>query len=239
MDNFQSIGLLVTEARNLLDSIKGGAIRAMQNQFDALKAQFTDKLGAVSSELNVFVQQQKANVNTIFTDPDNRYSRQDFEKFTVGGDWDTFYPVFIPLQNGRLNEVQLYRPDVYENNDALGLGVTGTFSLLFRGIAGRWGQSAPILSVDFHHHSHYQFVANVVNDTRLHGVFVWLRGGGVSYYLANDSLLKPLVVKASIGSGFVEGAIYEAGYSDDKYGVFMPTKDIDANLPVNTILGAK
>ena len=34
MSDFTAIGQLVTEARNLLDSIKGGAIRTMQTTFD-------------------------------------------------------------------------------------------------------------------------------------------------------------------------------------------------------------
>ncbi|MCZ8497666.1 hypothetical protein O9929_01435 [Vibrio lentus] len=35
---------LVTEARNLLDSIKGGAIRTMQNSFDTAMSGFTHTL---------------------------------------------------------------------------------------------------------------------------------------------------------------------------------------------------
>ncbi|MFS1977175.1 hypothetical protein [Vibrio splendidus] len=60
MSDFTAIGQLVTEARNLLDSIKGGAIRTMQTQFDALinaKKVLLDKFvsdqyGRVSSVLN-------------------------------------------------------------------------------------------------------------------------------------------------------------------------------------------
>ncbi|WP_154124798.1 phage tail protein [Grimontia hollisae] len=43
MSNFDALGQLVTEARNLLDSIKGGAIRTMQNSFDSL-------LGTINGE---------------------------------------------------------------------------------------------------------------------------------------------------------------------------------------------
>ncbi|EGU43289.1 hypothetical protein [Vibrio splendidus] len=60
MSDFTAIGQLVNEARNLLDSIKGGAIRVMQTQFDALiKAKkvtldkfVSDQYGRVSSVLN-------------------------------------------------------------------------------------------------------------------------------------------------------------------------------------------
>jgi hypothetical protein len=41
MDNFQAIGQLVIKAQDLLDSIKGGAIRQMENAVDALKQTFT------------------------------------------------------------------------------------------------------------------------------------------------------------------------------------------------------
>lgn len=51
MDNFQAIGGLVTEARNLLDSIKGGAIRAMQNQFEALKQVFDENGNAAIQKI--------------------------------------------------------------------------------------------------------------------------------------------------------------------------------------------
>lgn len=39
--NFAAIGGLVTECRNLLDTIKGGAIRVMETQFEALKQAFS------------------------------------------------------------------------------------------------------------------------------------------------------------------------------------------------------
>ncbi|MEG3220235.1 hypothetical protein PD716_06300 [Vibrio gigantis] len=50
MSDFTAIGQLLTEARNLLDSIKGGAIRTMQTQFDALKQTFaTDTQQALTN----------------------------------------------------------------------------------------------------------------------------------------------------------------------------------------------
>ncbi|EDK27751.1 hypothetical protein VSWAT3_00673 [Vibrionales bacterium SWAT-3] len=55
MSDFTAIGQLVTEARNLLDSIKGGAIRTMQTQFDALKASvqstFNSKLAGFDAQV--------------------------------------------------------------------------------------------------------------------------------------------------------------------------------------------
>lgn len=53
--NFTAIGLLVTETRKLLDSIKGGAIRTMQTQFDALKlsiqSTFNSKLAGFDAQV--------------------------------------------------------------------------------------------------------------------------------------------------------------------------------------------
>ncbi|MFA0643736.1 hypothetical protein AB4605_21125 [Vibrio cyclitrophicus] len=44
MSDFTAIGQLVTEARNLLDSIKGGAIRTMQTTFDNLLSSFDSRM---------------------------------------------------------------------------------------------------------------------------------------------------------------------------------------------------
>ncbi|EFP97435.1 hypothetical protein [Vibrio caribbeanicus] len=70
MSDFTAIGQMVTEARNLLDSIKGGAIRTMQTQFDALKQTFsTDTQQALSNFQNVsnakIAQQDQALKNAV------------------------------------------------------------------------------------------------------------------------------------------------------------------------------
>ncbi|MFH4603895.1 hypothetical protein [Vibrio diabolicus] len=101
MSDFTAIGQLVTEARNLLDSIKGGAIRTMQTQFDGLKQQLTDKLDAVTPELTSFINQQKVNVNSIFSEPDKRYQvlHTQSKKVVVGGTVNKWYPVVISINN--------------------------------------------------------------------------------------------------------------------------------------------
>lgn len=58
MSDFTAIGQLVTEARNLLDSIKGGAIRTMQTQFDAL-------INAKKVLLDKFVSDQYGRVSSV------------------------------------------------------------------------------------------------------------------------------------------------------------------------------
>ncbi|WP_192890788.1 hypothetical protein [Vibrio bathopelagicus] len=55
MSDFTAIGQLVTEARNLLDSIKGGAIRTMQTQFDSKITSFVNVFdGKVAGFTNSF-----------------------------------------------------------------------------------------------------------------------------------------------------------------------------------------
>ncbi|MEZ9422170.1 hypothetical protein AB4186_01730 [Vibrio lentus] len=61
MSDFTAIGQLVTEARNLLDSIKGGAIRTMQTQFDAL-------VNAKKVVLDKFVSDQYGRVSSVLND---------------------------------------------------------------------------------------------------------------------------------------------------------------------------
>ncbi|ARC91234.1 hypothetical protein B6A42_02440 [Vibrio coralliilyticus] len=54
--NFAAIGQLVTEGRNLLDAIKGGAISAMQTQFDRQveeqERDFAEKVASYESRVN-------------------------------------------------------------------------------------------------------------------------------------------------------------------------------------------
>ncbi|EGR4675170.1 phage tail protein [Vibrio parahaemolyticus] len=50
--NFTAIGQLVTEARNLLDSIKGGAIRKMEAAFDALKLSIANEWNGIKTKMN-------------------------------------------------------------------------------------------------------------------------------------------------------------------------------------------
>ncbi|CAK1818069.1 Phage tail protein [Vibrio crassostreae] len=52
MSDFTAIGQLVTEARNLLDSIKGGAIRAMETAFASLIANVNSEWAAKKSQVD-------------------------------------------------------------------------------------------------------------------------------------------------------------------------------------------
>lgn len=63
--SFESIGELVTEARNLLDTIKGGAIRTMQTQFDALKVSFQSFMTTSQQTFDSFVTAQRGRVDAV------------------------------------------------------------------------------------------------------------------------------------------------------------------------------
>ncbi|MEZ8382261.1 hypothetical protein AB6C98_00860 [Vibrio splendidus] len=69
MSDFTAIGQLVTEARNLLDSIKGGAIRTMQNSFDSAMSGFTrtfnSKLSGYQGQMNTVTKAVMEVVNGV------------------------------------------------------------------------------------------------------------------------------------------------------------------------------
>lgn len=80
MSDFTAIGQLVTEARNLLDSIKGGAIRTMQTQFDALIVSITNKFNGklvdYQSQVSAITKPSKAVIASsmdlvVYVDPVN------------------------------------------------------------------------------------------------------------------------------------------------------------------------
>jgi hypothetical protein len=195
MDNFQAIGQLVIKAQDLLDSIKGGAIRVMQTQFDALKVQFTDKLGSVSSELNAFVNQQKANVNTIFSEPDMRYQVLHTQKqaVAIGGSRDTWYPVVIHVPSVMTN-LSVSR---HTHDDRAIYGVwNGALSLDLRVCARNFGGVNSVVMVDRYQagrksegrvlpDSDIPFVGRVDSGVGPNHVVIWLRGE-TTYQLACD-----------------------------------------------------
>lgn len=80
MSDFTAIGQLVNEARNLLDSIKGGAIRTMQTQFDALiqtlTARFNGKLTDYQNQVSAITKPSVAVIKAamsqrLYLDPNH------------------------------------------------------------------------------------------------------------------------------------------------------------------------
>jgi len=176
MDNFQAIGQLVIKAQDLLDSIKGGAIRVMQEQFDALKVQFTDKLNSVGSELTVFKNQQQSNVNSIFTDPDKRYQTQlvndeNVTRFDLAHlDQNKFY--CIAFHHAEMLDVRVRR---YVADAGAAVGVLDYYVQL-----QNWSGGGDFNFIkQFHHffNGGNQFVGKIQSTVSPYYSGIWLRGG--------------------------------------------------------------
>ncbi len=173
MSDFTAIGQYVTEAKMLLDSIKGGAIRTMQTQFDALKQTITtdgakvvsdvdslgrDKLQQLDSELARI----KQSVDIQALGGQGRYVTE----ITVNGDKDTFYPVIFQMVNDGETEIQIYRHYAWNNKNSADAGdfdtthVAGALVVL-RGQAYPWEGNANFLRTVVNYQRYRQSVANV------------------------------------------------------------------------------
>lgn len=229
MSDFTAIGQLVTEARNLLDSIKGGAIRTMQTQFDALKVAFSDKTEELTQSMTDFVYQQKSKVNEIFADPDSRYASVSGQTIKVGGSWDKFYPVCIRGESGFMRTLQITRGYVYADKGKInGLdpdATPGYMMFVVRFVMSIYGHNVPMTSIDV---NNGHFVGKVENNNKASTLIVWLRGGGVTYNLFMDRGLQPLPTFQDLRP--LEGqGIYEQGFTAWERD-FLPISEVDPNL---------
>ena len=220
MDNFQAIGQLVIKAQDLLDSIKGGAIRVMQEQFDALKVQFSDKLSAVNTELAAFTVQQKAQVNTVFSDPDSRYQKITPIDFKIEGDTDKFYPVVFGCTDvNRLVDIHIGRFIHSDNAN------TGAMYAKFVASSYSWGARSSTMILDV--------LKTLISDSQIaygdgfiadyrgskqhpDGVIVWLRGGYSYQFWSEGSVLNGVSATTSktelVSNG--EAKVYLNGYEN-------------------------
>ncbi|CAK2464917.1 conserved hypothetical protein [Vibrio crassostreae] len=175
MSDFTAIGQLVTEARNLLDSIKGGAIRTMQTQFDALKVQLNDVINGANGRLNTFITQQQQNVSTIFAEPDKRYkvNLSNVENKTVLDlshlDGDKFY--CVRFDRPIMLDVRIKR---YVHQDEPGGGILEYFVQLQNFSNGGDFHFAKQLH---HRYTKREFVGKVLAASTPYTSGIWLRGG--------------------------------------------------------------
>ena len=95
MDNFQAIGQLVIKAQDLLDSIKAGAIRAMQTEFEALKSSFQSFMNLSQQTFDNFVTTQRGRVAAVLEHFDNStsYMHSYHSGFPVAADGDGNYHI--------------------------------------------------------------------------------------------------------------------------------------------------
>lgn len=195
MSDFAKISELVTQGQQLLDSIKGGAIRTMQTQFDALKQQFTDKLSSVNTELAQFVSQQKTNVSSIFNEPDNRYQvlHTQSHDVVVTGTRNMWYPVVIAIPNA-MTSLSISRY-THTDSDTFGLwngalaldmrvcgrnaGGINSAALVERYQVAKKSLSRILPDADI------PFVGRISHQVGPNHVVVWLRGE-TTYKLACD-----------------------------------------------------
>lgn len=172
MSDFTAIGQLVNEARNLLDSIKGGAIRTMQTQFDALKQTITtdgakvvsdvDSLGRNKlQQLDSELARVKQSVDINALGGEARYVTE----ITVNGDKDTFYPVYFAMPSGE-TEIQIFRNYTWNNkgssepSDFDSATVAGVVVVL-RGNSTPWSGNGAYLRTLVNVQTYRQTVANI------------------------------------------------------------------------------
>jgi hypothetical protein len=174
MDNFQAIGQLVIKAQDLLDSIKGGAIRVMQTQFDTLKQTITSDGAAIVAnvdtlgrnklqQLDTELAKVKQSVDINSLSGEARYVTE----ITVNGDKDTFYPVFFTMPSGGETEIQICRSYSWNNtssgaqaSDFNATHVSGVLVVL-RGQASPWSGNGNYLRTLVNKQRYRQSVANI------------------------------------------------------------------------------
>jgi len=173
MDNFQAIGQLVIKAQDLLDSIKGGAIRVMQTQFDVLKQTITSDGAAVITnvdtlgrnklqQLDTELAKVKQGVDINALGGEGRYVTE----FTVNGDKDTFYPVVFRMPEGSETEIQIFRHYSWNNNGSsepsdFNVSHVASALVVLRGQATPWNGDANYLRTLVNFQRYRECVANI------------------------------------------------------------------------------
>ncbi|EMI7313543.1 hypothetical protein ABVY39_004846 [Vibrio parahaemolyticus] len=106
MSDFAKISELVTQGQQLLDSIKGGAIRTMQTQFDALK-------NTINAEWNSIKNKVNSDVNTAIAKVDDfsdsfHYIGSFFHKVKAQnwvGDYTHFNYILVHIEPNETEDV--------------------------------------------------------------------------------------------------------------------------------------
>lgn len=231
--SYQNLGEVITSVQELINAVRGGTITLIQNQFTTIKSEFEN----IKTTFNTLKSEQVAHLNGLADSLSNRFVPVRDQTFTVGGDWNTFYPVFIPAHSARLNSFQITRNSIYENKGEIN-GLTpdvtpGSCSLLIQFIAGNWGHAAAMRKVVLNSHNLNQFVAQISNNSKLGGMFVWLRGGGVTYrYIGDYRQISEINTDTLHTADNLPYSIYLGGIQN-KYGSYMPVTEI--TLPTQAL----
>lgn len=172
-NDFTAIGQMVTESRKLLDSIKGGTIRTMKTQFDALKQTITangakvvsdvDSLGRNKlQQLDSELARVKQTIDINALSGEGRYVTE----ITVNGDKDTFYPVVFSMPIGSETEIQIFRAYNWNGKSASNPGdydsnSVGGALVVLRGQSNPWGGDANYLRTLLNYQRYRQTVSNI------------------------------------------------------------------------------
>lgn len=144
------------------------------------------------SEIDQRVAKAETEFDQFVTTADERYKTHMSLRIRVGGEWGKLYPVRINLRGGPVNTFNLYRPNLFENKGQInGLDPNtnpGTFTAALFGIGDAWGHRTPFYAFDSYHDSGVRFIGEVINNFRVQAIWVWLRGGGVDYYLSHSNV---------------------------------------------------
>jgi hypothetical protein len=114
--------------------------------------------------------------------------------FTVGGDFDKFYPVVWQDANWESHKptiLEIGRSDVHENSNW-----RGSLICRFEFHTTRWGHSSNYISTNIKR-SGREFVSGWIDATGLNwskDVIVWLRGGGTTYHYSSPNATIPAPV---------------------------------------------
>ncbi|WP_240205902.1 hypothetical protein [Vibrio sp. CyArs1] len=172
--NFAAIGQLVTEARHLLDSIKGGAIRVMEDTFEALKQTITSERAQVVSNIDTLGRKKlqsidselatiRQNMDIQALNGEGRYVTE----ITVNGDKDTFYPVAFQMPRNGETEIQIFRHwswnNIYQGVEASDFNAERLASALIvlRGVSSEWSDDGDYLRTLVNRQRYRKTVANI------------------------------------------------------------------------------
>ncbi|WP_085609528.1 hypothetical protein [Vibrio parahaemolyticus] len=214
---------------------------SLEQQIASLVEASNNLTGAVNGKIGQIDQrltQAEQEFDQFVATADERYKTHLSQKITVGGEWGKFYPVRIELRGGPVNKLNIYRANLFENQGNInGLdpsALPGTFTLSLLTVGDAWGHRIPFSVIDTYHHKEHRFLGDVVSNYKYQAVWVWLRGGGVAYYITHDSLalsdskVKVFTEETSDQSGLI--GIYLSGHNHPDKANYQPKLEADINV---------
>jgi hypothetical protein len=211
MSDFTAIGQLVTEARNLLDSIKGGAIRTMQTKFDdllvTLNSTFSSKLASYQQQVSTVVKPAAQAIYDAFENKTVTYDPVNGDDNSLNGPFKTIKAAVASVPNGGSITIQL----PYDVTDTILSLSEGGVNVGSRNVIFRGGYSAmesngfkmPVLKPEVHYSSKYN---------RTYYAFYLFGTSGARIDFVNCGLIVPRkfagsAVEHSFSGSFISGPV--------------------------------